>query len=652
MMKIQAVADTECYRDYWLLSIRDVESGNVLEFEQYPGKPLDIMGIRMALAVRTVHGFNWMGYDDPMVSAALAGADCPTLKAYNDAIIVGRMKQWDFFQQYQIARVQYDWVDMMEVAPGVRISQKMYAGRMHSQQMQDLPIEPSASIRPHDRPVLRSYCRNDLAVAADMLKALHERLDLRVSIGAQYGIDVRSKSDAQIAEAVIKAQLNFKPVKQQLPHGHQFYFKAPDWVRFKTPQLSNLLHLLQTTPFTVNDVDQIKRHPDEEIYDLDGKKVKTGLVIPSVIKGMDIAIGEGVYRIGIGGLHSQEAKRGIFSTDTHLLTDHDVRSYYPTLILLAGMFPPAIGVEFLRIYRQIYDHRLHAKSMADEAKKALRGLAKGTPQYDAKSAELKHWKTVADSLKITLNGAFGKLGSKYSILFAPELLIQTTISGQLALLMLIETMELEGIAVMSANTDGIILNTPRERIAERDRMIADWERDTGLETEATEYLAVFNRSVNDYVAITSTGDVKRKGATFAKPGLLENKHPDREICADAVVDYLAHGKRVEDTVRGCTDIRKFLRVRQVDGGALWSNTGEYLGKAVRWYWGNDPTSRILTAKAGAQVAESEGAVPTMKLPEAFPDDLNYDYYIQECYNILYETGVAYRREWRPMPEHA
>lgn len=629
MQKIVSSGDVECYRDYFLLKLKDYSTGAYHEFEMHPGKPLDYMGMRMALTIREVHGFNFLGYDKPIICAALAGANNQQLKDYSDAIIVGRLKQWEFYRQFEIEELDFDCVDLMEVAPGVRISLKMYAGRMHSLQMQDLPIDPAASIAPQQRPIMRAYCGNDLDVTHDMSGLLEERLELRRAIGSQYGIDVRSKSDAQIAESVIKASLAFRPQKQSLPHGYQFYYQAPDWIQFITPQMQNILRIVRTTPFTVNDVDQVRRNPGEEIYDLDGKKVPNGLLIPEDIKGTDIRMGSSVYRMGIGGLHSQEAARALFTTADAILSDHDVASYYPTLILLAGLVPPAIGQEFLSIYRRIYDERLHAKAMASSCKKA------------GDKAGAKHWKTIADSLKITLNGAFGKLGSKYSILFAPELLIQTTITGQLALLMLIEAMESRGIPVVSANTDGIILHTPADKVELRDRIIAWWEQRTGLETEATFYSAVFNRSVNDYLAFTTDGEVKRKGTTFAPPGLIENKHPDREVCADAVIAYLSHGTPLEQTIRGCTDIRKFLRVRQVAGGAVWTKTGEYLGKAVRWYWGNDMSCFVASATNGNKAASSDGAVPVMRLIDHIPDDLNYGYYVDECRAILREIGVHY-----------
>jgi DNA polymerase elongation subunit (family B) len=80
---------------------------------------------------------------------------------------------------------------------------------------------------------------------------------------------------------------------------------------------------------------------------------------------------------------------------------------------------------------------------------------------EEKIAELKELQSrhviEAEGLKITINGSFGKLGSVWSILFAPDLLIQTTITGQLALLMLIHRLERKGIPVVSGNTDGIII---------------------------------------------------------------------------------------------------------------------------------------------------------------------------------------------------
>ncbi len=120
--------------------------------------------------------------------------------------------------------------------------------------------------------------------------------------------------------------------------------------------------------------------------------------------------------------------------------------------------------------------------------------------------------------KIFLNGTFGKTGSPYSILFAPEMLIQTTITGQLSLLMLIEWHEYYGIPVVSANTDGIVIKCPRDKVYISEHLIKEWEKTTGLEMETVEYRGIYSRDVNSYFAVKSDGEVKRKGE-YSKAGL-------------------------------------------------------------------------------------------------------------------------------------
>jgi DNA polymerase elongation subunit (family B) len=66
-------------------------------------------------------------------------------------------------------------------------------------------------------------------------------------------------------------------------------------------------------------------------------------------------------------------------------------------------------------------------------------------------------------MKIAANGVFGKLGSPWSILYAPHLMVAVTLTGQLALLMLIERAERMGISVVSANTDGVGHTGPARR---------------------------------------------------------------------------------------------------------------------------------------------------------------------------------------------
>lgn len=641
----QAETDIECYRNYFLIK------SHHYQFEVRPWWSIpSVMGLRMFLASHELVTFNGNNYDIPMTAACLhliaqnphisAKDLCAALKAYSDIIIVGRQRSWQFYKQNNIPELHWlKHIDLFEVAPGVGIGLKMYMGRNHAPTLQDLPVEPDATLTNEQMDIINLYCGNDLAGTKALKERIQGRLDLRRSISEDLGVDVMSKSDAQISESTIIAKLGYRPQKVSYPHGFGFHYEAPSFIKFKTPQLQQVLNTVLNSQFTVNDVDQLRMPgANDEIVDADGKKIKTGIIIPPAVAALRVALGSSIYKFGIGGLHSQE--KSVFHRSIPgqwTLSDHDVASYYPSLILLMNMYPAAIGQAFIEIYRQVYEQRLHAKSMASALEAA------------GQDEEAKKWKTIADSLKIVLNGAFGKLGSKYSILFAPELLIRTTITGQLALLMLIEDMELAGIPVVSANTDGIIVKTPAGLEATRDAILKNWEAATGLETEATFYAAVFSRDVNNYIAFKTDGKHKAKGC-FGESGVSPKasptgKNPDVDICGEAVIEYLARGTPLYTTIRKCQDIRKFITVATCAGGGYWEGSGEVLGKTVRWYYGNGSTHGIRSTKLrngqtiGNLVSNSTGSVPCMKLPEVFPEDIDYEWYERTAYKMLGEIGV-------------
>jgi len=267
-----------------------------------------------------------------------------------------------------------------------------------------------------------------------------------------------------------------------------------------------------------------------------------------------------------------------------------------------------MGPQFLEVYRGIVERRLAAKASGD--------------------------KVMADALKITINGSFGKLGSKWSVLYSPDLLIAVTLTGQLALLMLIEAVEAAGLTVLSANTDGVVIKGWHEERDTLAAIVAAWEMATGFVTEETEYASIYSKDVNNYIAIKNDGETKLKGL-YAAAGL--SKNVTSPVCVRAVVDYLARGIPLQDTIYGCTDIRDFLTVRQVKGGAICA--GVLLGKAVRWYYAIGETGHISYVTNGNKVARSDGARPIMELLPACPPDLDYQWYVQEAESILRDIGL-------------
>ena len=254
-------------------------------------------------------------------------------------------------------------------------------------------------------------------------------------------------------------------------------------------------------------------------------------------------------------------------------------------------------------------------------------------------AEFVKYDVEASTKKVTTNGAFGKLGSKWSTLYAPNLMLQVTITGQLALLMLIEELELAGISVISANTDGIVSKIPRHLESKYVELTKEWEKNTGFELEFADYSALYSRDVNNYLAFKPNGEVKQKGAfAFAgSKGSPAEKNPASYVCIDAVINYLRDGTPIDETLEWCPDIRRFMTVRRVTGGATFR--GEYLGKVVRFYYSTESDDPILGYVKGNKVPKSDGAMPMMELPDLMPYDINYQYYRDEAISMLGDLGV-------------
>lgn len=629
--------DVENLWDYFEIQLKHRDSGSIFKFILTPdGEPLDRTRLAWMLEQITIYTFNGNHYDMLMVIMALSGYGNEKLLEANNKLIKGGARPWDLMREYGVEIPHYvDHVDVMEVAAGVRIGLKMYGCRMHAPLVQDMPVNYDVPVQRHEREGISSYCENDLDTTGLMREQLKPRLELREALSTKYGVDLRSKSDAQIAEAVIKAELGFHPSKRYIQHGYRFRYTPPDYIRFATPKLQNLLEVVRAAEFEVQDKEEALLMGHEE------EGLRTGVQIPAELKGLDIQIGEGVYRLGIGGLHSQESSRYFMSVPgVQTIKDIDVVSYYPSMILRMGMYPEQLGPNFLTIYGNIKTTRVHAKEEA--ARLYSLGAGFGGVEGDEMLVDSKRLQTESDGLKIVLNGTFGKLFSKWSILYAPEFGIATTMTGQLSLLMLIEMMELTGIQVISANTDGIVLRIPAgmEWVAKAN--VKWWEDASGLEMEEATYRAIYSRDVNNYIAITDKGKVKRKGI-FRESGLLENKHPDKDICADAVVAFLKDGTPLFRTIGDCKDIRKFLTCRSVTGGGSWIESPSnpqpvYLGKAVRWYYGEQKGCRIVNKK-GDKVAGSDGAKPIMRLPEVFPDDVDIEHYINVAVKMLADLGV-------------
>jgi len=89
--------------------------------------------------------------------------------------------------------------------------------------------------------------------------------------------------------------------------------------------------------------------------------------------------------------------------------------------------------------------------------------------------------------------------------------------------MLIEAYETKEIRVISANTDGVTIYIHKSKLAEMDRINAWWCKLTGYELERADYKKIIFSTVNDYLAIKTDGEIKKKGDFLTDFELHKNK---------------------------------------------------------------------------------------------------------------------------------
>ena len=626
-VKKAATLDIEIFPNLMLVSVKLVGEPKIANYIFDETRTPDWDRLRAILRKYTIVTFNGTSFDMPLVFLAMGGASVAEIKEAANRIITTGMKPWDVPRALGVFIPKWlDHVDLIEPNPSIRQSLKVLNGRLHGPWMQDLPYPHDAVLTEEQKDAVVRYCGNDLDATERLYLAMREPLELRDKVSADLGIDVRSKSDAQMGTTILRKRIEdltgSRIPRTEPKMGISFRYNVPSFIKFETPQLQTLL-------------ESIREH--EFVTKADGK-----VDLPKWLSNEKIVIGPSTFQMGIGGLHSTESNRSVLANAANALISLDVRSYYPETSLSLGLYPAAVGPDFLSVYRGIFEERIKAKKEKN--------------------------KVVDKTLKLVLNGSFGVLGSRYSFMYAPHLLIAITLTGQLSLLMLIERAFLRGIPTVSANTDGAEFLCPRQFFdgwvmhdgATTDRLapsvmsevVDEWERETGYYLEGVEYTALYNQSVNSYIALKTDGSHKRKGPisnpwssdpSENDPRGQMSKNPQMTICSDAVLAFLKHGTPIEQTIRECGDVRQFVTVVNATGGATWRE--EYLGKVVRYYWAidGDPIIKVKGhPKTGnrPKVSKTDGSRPLMTLPDDFsvPGDLDYGRYIDEAKAILKDLG--------------
>ena len=226
-----------------------------------------------------------------------------------------------------------------------------------------------------------------------------------------------------------------------------------------------------------------------------------------------------------GGCHGADDKQSVFEG---IILHADVSSMYPTTDieynLLSRKFKNPDD------FRKMRDFRLKLKSEGNSKNKALKPM---------------------------INGIYGASKDRNGAIYDPLMANLTCIFGQMFILDLIDKLE-PYCRLLQTNTDGIFVLCENEemknKVIEITHSVGERLR---MEFEIEEYIKLIQKDVNNYIAVMKNGKLECKGAMVKKNKPLDN---NLSILNDAVRNYLAYGKPVEETINECDELIKFQNV--------------------------------------------------------------------------------------------
>ena len=181
----------------------------------------------------------------------------------------------------------------------------------------------------------------------------------------------------------------------------------------------------------------------------------------------------------IGGAHSVN-ERAVFKGD---IWDIDVGGMYPSIMALFNLCSRTMDA-----------------AAYDKVRLARMQMAKSD------------WRR--NVYKKALNSTYGGMLDPFSTLFDPAKGRQVCVLGQLFIVDLLEKLE-PYTQLIQTNTDGVyVMPTSPENAVHAKAEVEAFERRTGLVMEIDHYVAMYQRDVNNYIAVRADGTEKIRGSAF------------------------------------------------------------------------------------------------------------------------------------------
>ena len=612
---IVQVYDIEIFPNCFSLTIKNTETKEFQFFELSDRKNNLIDLVPLFLDKRYLFcGYNNIHYDNPIVNFIIEYKE--TIKKstrldieYNlfqlsQTIIKGDLEKW---KKWKYAN-NFETLDLLTMlfSQKLRVGLKEMQVTMKYSNVQEYDGNFEAPIPEEDIPKMIQYNINDVNSTEELLYRCENDIKLRLNIEEEYGIKALNKDGVNLGMEILKTKY--------LEKTHKTWNDIKDlrspcnkialneiilpFIKFDNPILKDLL----------NEMKQQVVSPDRKGYN------------------KHFLMDNLEYSVGVGGIHSVNKPSIFIAKEDEIISDVDVASLYPSLIIEYGFYPPHLGKEFLEVYKGIKDERIEAKHNGNKLKNL--------------------------TLKLSINGLSGNLQSEFSWCYSPKTVMRIRINGQLLLLMLAEKLISIGCQIIQANTDGLFVLRKKKDEQKFKDVCKWWENLTKLELEEDRFERFYQFAINDYLGVLEGYKDSKNPKLLKKKGLFIDsvtlgKGMQPMIIPKAINANLADNIPVEETIRNCKDINEFITYQKVDKKFTVQYMNKFITHINRYYVSTNggylykcevednkivKFTNMLTA-SGVTLCNDITAI------KEFPKNINYKYYIKEANKILAKLKI-------------
>ena len=537
-------------------------------------------------------GYNCRDYDQYILKAILTGFNP---KRVNDWIIVKKRKGWEFSSLLRKVSI-----NLFDVMPNPPVSLKALEGFMgKSIHETSVPFDLDRKLTTQEIEETIKYCRFDVLNTIEVFLRRKGEFDAQMDLLKAFDLPLScvGKTQAQLAAVIFDAK------KQNF--NDEWEIRLPDNLQLGKYQFVGDWFL-----------DKRNHKYKQTVIGKGGKEKEEDVRLECVIAGLP-------HIIAWGGIHAGQVIDMTCKPD-EVIIDADAGQLYPNLMRIYKLLSRAARKPEMLTY--ILDTSMRLKAQ---------GKKKEREPY-----------------KRQCNIVYGASGDKTNPLYDPLMRNLVCVYGQVFFIDLID--KIEDIAqILNSNTDGIFFKVKKKDLPELYKRIEAWEARTQLKMEYAEYTKFVSKDVNNYVAVKTSGAIHSKGSYVKE---LNDLDYDLPIVNEAVKNYIVYGYRVEDTIFGCRELRKFQKIVKLSNKYEWvehengHRTTKLVNKAYRTFASSDSNdNRLMACRMKDGKLERKKFGGTADRCFIFNDDLNgvpipskldYQWYINLAKKRLEDFGLC------------